>query len=123
MKKQQAESTARPQDDLIRNIAVQASIPEETLRRLTPPTVQAPTDGISQVVDANNRELRHTMRDTLQATFDISQDNLREQARQSGIIGHAIVHHNQGRMQDAERMTAVAAPLAEVVNRLPNVPA
>lgn len=101
---------------------MQARIPEETLRRLIPPTVQVPTDGISQVVDANNRELRQTMRDTLQATFDISQENLREQARQSGIIGYASVQHNQGRMQDAERMAAVTAQLAEVVNRLPNVP-
>ena len=70
-KEQQAESTARQQDELIRNIAVQASIPEETLRRLIPPTVQVPTDGISQMVEANNSELCQTMRDTLQATFDI----------------------------------------------------
>ena len=56
-KKQQAESTARQQDELIRNIAVQASFPEEALRRLIPPTVQVPTDGTSQVVEANNSEL------------------------------------------------------------------
>ena len=37
VKKQQAESTARQQDKLIRTIAVQANIPEEARRRLIPP--------------------------------------------------------------------------------------
>lgn len=119
VKQQQAETQARQQDELIRNIAMQARIPEETLRRLVPPTIQVSTDGISQVVEANNRELRQTMRDTLQATFDISQENLRKQARQSGLIGDVVVQRNQGRMQDAERMAAVTVQLAEVVNRLP----
>lgn len=119
---QHAETTARQQDELNRNNAVQASIPEETLRRLSPPTVQVPTDDISQVVDARNREMCQKTRDTLQATFDMSQYNLRYQARQSGLIGEALSHHNQGRRQGAGRSAAVTAQLVEMVNRLPNAP-
>ena len=62
------------------------------------------------------------MRDTRQATIYMYQENLREQARQSGLIGEAITRHNQGRVQDAERMAAVTAQSAEAVTRLPNVP-
>ena len=61
VKMQQAESTTRQQDELIRTIAIQASIPEDTLRRLIQPTVQVPTDGIRQVVDANSSDMRQTM--------------------------------------------------------------
>lgn len=101
---------------------MQARIPEGTLRCLIPPTVQVPTDGISQVVEASNRDVRQTMRDMLQATFDIAQANLREHARQSGNKGYANEPHNHGRMQVAERMAAVIAQLADVVNVCPHVP-
>lgn len=74
------------------------------------------------MVDANNSEMRQTMRDTLQATFDISHVILREPARQSGVIGEAFIRKHQKRMQDAGRMAAVTAQLADVVNRLPIVP-
>ena len=114
-KKQRAESEARQQYVFIRNIAVQATIPEETLRRLIPGDVTVPTNGIGRGLEAHQRELRQTMEDTLRTTFTISQANLQEQARQSGIIGDAIMRHNEGRMQDAAQFAAITAQLAEVV--------
>ena len=66
--------------------------------------------------------MRQTMPDTLQATLEMSHYTVRKQARQRGLIGEALTRHNQGRVQNAERMDAVTAQLAAMVNRLPHVP-